>query len=43
MENFIITDTIHQIKLDMLKILMFDNKIPVLLEGPTSTGKTTLI
>lgn len=28
---------------DILKILAFDQNLPVLLEGPTSTGKTTII
>ena len=41
--KFIITPTIKTILHDVLKILLFNKKIPILLEGPTSIGKTSLI
>ncbi len=28
---------------DLLKIFLFDNNLPILLEGPTSTGKTSVV
>lgn len=41
--NYVITHSVQTIILDMLKILLFDPSMPILLEGPTSSGKTSLI
>ena len=41
--HFIITDSVRVILHDLLKIFLFDNNLPILLEGPTSTGKTSVV
>jgi len=41
--DFILTESVKVVLHDLLKIFLFDNSLPVLLEGPTSTGKTSII
>ncbi len=36
-------DKIKEILNDFLKILMFDNQNPILIEGETSMGKTRIV
>lgn len=40
---YIITEKLKSNILDLLKIVSFSEKLPVLLEGPTSTGKTSVV
>ena len=41
--SYIITPNVTTIIFDLLKIILFDPSLPILLEGPTSAGKTSLI
>lgn len=41
--KYTITPTIKENIFDLLRILMFTKEVPLLLEGPTSTGKTSVI
>jgi midasin len=40
---YIITEKLKSNILDLLKLISFSEKLPVLLEGPTSTGKTSVV
>lgn len=40
---YIITDKLKSNILDLLKMISFSDKLPILLEGPTSTGKTSVV
>jgi hypothetical protein len=40
---YIITEKLKSNILDLLKLVSFSDKLPVLLEGPTSTGKTSVV
>lgn len=41
--SYIITKKLKINIYDLLKTISFDNRLPVLLEGPTSTGKTSVV
>ena len=41
--DYSITPTIKENMFDLLRILMFTKETPLLLEGPTSTGKTSVV
>ena len=41
--SYIITQKLKMNIFDLLKTISFDNRLPVLLEGPTSTGKTSVV
>ena len=40
---YIVTEKLKSNILDLLKLLSFDEHLPILLEGPTSTGKTSVV
>ena len=41
--NIVITPNIRTIICDLLRVLLYDGSRPILLEGPTSVGKTSII